>query len=154
MSDSTEDRIEKRIQLSASVSRVWRALTDYKEFGEWFGVDLESPFVRGQATQGRITHPGYEHLVMEVVVETIDPERSFSFRWQPTAVNPDVDYSADPTTLVQFDLEATAEGTRLTITESGFDALPEVRRQEAFLRNEGGWTQQLKNIENHVGTGA
>src|ERR1700730_11847294 len=107
------DRIEKRIELKAPVSRVWRALTDYREFGQWFRVNLEGPFVPGKLTRGRIAYPGYEHLVMEVVVQKMEPERLFSFRWHPYAVDPKVDYSKEPPTLVEFTLEKTPTGTLL-----------------------------------------
>jgi uncharacterized protein YndB with AHSA1/START domain len=150
MKPSGTDRILKKIELKAPPARVWRALTDHKEFGAWFRVKLESPFIPGKPTRGRITHPGYEHLVMEVVVERMQPERLFSFYWHPYAVDPDVDYSVEPPTLVEFRLEETAAGTMLTVTESGFDAIPAERRGEAFRMNSGGWEQQLKNIEAHV----
>jgi uncharacterized protein YndB with AHSA1/START domain len=144
------DRIEKRIELKAPVSRVWRALTDYREFGEWFLVKLEDPFVAGQTSRGNITHPGYEHLRMEIMVHAIEPERVFSYRWHPYAVDPKTDYSQETPTLVEFRLEPTAGGTMLTVTESGFDQIPSERRLEAFRKNEGGWAQQTKNIERHV----
>jgi uncharacterized protein YndB with AHSA1/START domain len=144
------DRIEKQIELRAPVSRVWRALTDYREFGEWFKVKLHGPFVSGKVSEGNITHPGYEHLQMEVLVQTIEPERLFSFTWHPYAVDPKVDYSTETPTLVEFRLEPTEKGTLLTVTESGFDKLPSSRRAEAFRMNDGGWTQQMKNIESHV----
>ena len=144
------DLIEKQIELNAPVSRVWRALTDHREFGAWFGVELENPFVAGQASRGHITYPGYEHLRMEVVVQAIEPERLFSFTWHPYAVDPLVDYSKEPSTLVEFRLEKTATGTLLRLTESGFDKIPEGRRFEAFRRNDGGWAEQMKNIEKHV----
>jgi uncharacterized protein YndB with AHSA1/START domain len=147
------DRIEKSIELNAPIARVWRALTDYREFGEWFRVTLEGPFVPGQVTKGRITYPGYEHLRMEVVVERMVPERVFSFRWHPAAVDPAVDYSGEPSTLVEFTLEQTAAGTRLRVTESGFDALPAARREEAFRGNEGGWAEQMQNIATYVRAG-
>src|SRR5882757_7603422 len=144
------DRIEKRIELQAPVSRVWRALTDYREFGEWFRVKLEGPFVVGGVSRGHITYPGYEHLKWEAVVERVEPEHLFSFRWHPYAVDPKMDYSQEPQTLVEFRLEKAGEGTLLTVTESGFDKLPAGRRAEAFPRNEGGWTQQMQNIERYV----
>lgn len=150
MNKSSTDRIEKRIELKAPVARVWRALTDYKEFGEWFKVDLERPFVPGETTRGRITYPGYEHLVMEVVVQKMEPERLFSYRWHPSATEPNADYSKEPSTLVEFKLEQTGDGTLLLLTESGFDAIPAARRDEAFRRNDGGWTEQMKNIESYV----
>jgi uncharacterized protein YndB with AHSA1/START domain len=144
------NRIEKRIELKAPVSRVWRALTDYREFGEWFRVKLEGPFVPGQVSRGQITHPGYEHLVWQVVVQKMEPERLFSFTWHPYAIDPKVDYSKEPPTLVEFRLEKAPGGTLLLLTESGFDQIPSDRRLEAFRRNDGGWTQQMKNIETHV----
>jgi len=145
-----ENRIEKRIQLNAPVARVWRALTDYREFGEWFRVALEGPFVPGHSAHDHITWPGYEHLAWEANVQKMEPERLFSFTWHPYAVDPAVDYSAEPPTLVEFRLEPTETGTRLTLTESGFENVPAHRRAQAFRMNEGGWTQQMKNIETHV----
>lgn len=145
-----ENRIEKRIELKAPVSRVWRALTDYREFGEWFRVKLEGPFVPGQVSRGHITYPGYEHLKWEAVVQKMEPERLFSFTWPPYAVDPKKDYSKETPTLVEFRLEKSANGTLLLLTESGFDKIPADRRAEAFRRNDGGWTEQMKNIEAHV----
>ena len=145
-----DDRIEKQIELKAPVSRVWRALTDYREFGEWFRVKLEGPFVAGQSAEGFITWPGYEHLRMEVVVQKIEPERYFSYTWHPYALDPKIDYSKETPTLVEFALEKTAKGTLLKVTESGFDKIPSGRRLEAFRMNDNGWTQQVKNIESHV----
>ena len=127
---TTTDRIEKTITLRAPRSRVWRALTVAEEFGEWFRVKLEGPFVEGATVRGRITHPGYEHLTMEIMVERLDPERYFAYRWHPYAINPGVDYSQEPTTLV--------------------DRIPLSRRAEAFRMNDNGWSEQLKNIERHV----
>jgi len=147
-------RIEKRIELKAPVSRVWRALTDYREFGEWFRVKLEGPFVAGQVSRGQITYPGYEHIKWEAHVQKMEPERLFSFTWaHPKSFEKtdyQQDYSNEPTTLVEFRLEKTPTGTLLVLTESGFDKLPADRRLEAFRRNEGGWTEQMKNIENYV----
>ncbi len=145
-----DHRIEKRIELNAPVSRVWRALTDYREFGEWFRVKLESPFVPGQTSRGRITNPGYEHIVLEAVVQKMEPERLFSFTWHPCAIDPKKDYSKETPTLVEFRLEKTKTGTLLVLTESGFDKVPADRRDEAFRGNDRGWTQQMKNIESHV----
>ena len=144
------DYIEKRIELKAPVSRVWRALTDYHEFGEWFRVNLEDPFVPGQVTRGHIAYPGYEHLVFECSVLQMEPERLFSFTWHPYAIDPNTDYSSEPPTLVEFRLDATATGTLLTVTESGFENIPAHRRLEAFRMNDGGWTEQMKNIERYV----
>jgi uncharacterized protein YndB with AHSA1/START domain len=145
------DRIEKRIELKAPVSRVWKAITDHEEFGQWFRVRLEGPFIAGQVSRGRVTHPGYEHVVWQAVVQRIEPERLFSFTWHPYAVDQSVDYSKEEPTLVEFRLERSGSGTLLTLTESGFDKVPAARRDEAFLRNEGGWTQQMENIRTHVG---
>ena len=144
------DRIEKQMELKAPVSRVWRALTDYREFGEWFRVKIEGPFVPGAVSRGHITWPGYEHLQWEAIVKAMEPERLFSFTWHPYAVDPKMDYSDEPQTLVEFRLEKTKQGTLLTVTESGFDRIPAGRRAEAFLRNDGGWAEQMKNIERHV----
>jgi uncharacterized protein YndB with AHSA1/START domain len=150
MNPSSTDRIEKQILLRAPRTRVWQALTDADEFGTWFRVKLEDPFVPGERTAGKITYPGYEHNTMEVRVEQIEAEILFSFRWHPYAVDPKVDYAGEPTTLVEFRLESVDEGTLLTVVESGFDRLPAGRRDEAFRMNSGGWTQQLTNIERHV----
>lgn len=144
------DRIEKSVELGAPVSRVWRALTDHREFGAWFGVDLQGPFVVGEVARGRITHPGYEHVAWQATVHTIEPEWLFAFTWRPYAVDPTVDYSAESPTLVEFRLQPTAGGTSLVIVEAGFDKVPAGRRAEAFRMNERGWTQQLTNIERHV----
>ena len=144
------DRIEKRIELKAPIARVWRALTDYQEFGTWFRVKLEGPFAPGQVSRGHITHPGYEHLKWEAVVKEMQPERLFSFTWHPYAVDPDVDYSHEPPTLVEFRLEKTPSGTLLVVTESGFDKIPAHRRLEALRMNDGGWAEQIQNIATHV----
>jgi uncharacterized protein YndB with AHSA1/START domain len=145
-----DDRIEKQIELKAPVSRVWRALTDYREFGEWFRVKLEGPFVAGQEARGQITHPGYEHLQLTMVVQRIEPERLFSYTWHPYGIDPKVDYSKETPTLVEFRLEKSAKGTLLMLTESGFDNVPAERRSEAFRMNDNGWAQQMKNIESYV----
>jgi len=144
------NQIEKHIELKAPVSRVWRALTDYREFGEWFRVKLESPFVPGQEARGHLMYPGWEHIVLTAVVQQMEPETLFSFTWHPYAIDPDVDYSDETPTLVEFRLEPTPSGTLLRLTESGFDKIPPGRMPEAFRMNEGGWAEQLKNIENHV----
>jgi uncharacterized protein YndB with AHSA1/START domain len=146
--------IEKRIELKAPVWRVWRALTDYREFGEWFRVKLDRPFVPGRVVRGHITYPGYEHVWWEATVEAMEPERLFSFTWHPYAIDPAIDYSSEPTTLVQFRLEPNNGGTIVWLTESGFDAIPKHRRFEAFRMNDSGWTEQMKNIERHVARAA
>ena len=154
MEKQNTDRIERTIELKAPIARVWRALTDHSEFGQWFRVNLQSPFVPGKATRGNITYPGYEYLIMEVVVQKMEAERLFSFTWHPYAVDPKTDYSKEMPTTVEFRLEKTAGGTQVTVTESGFDELPPHRRDEAFRMNAGGWTEQMKNIENYVSNNA
>jgi uncharacterized protein YndB with AHSA1/START domain len=149
---TNSDRIQKQILLRAPKSRVWRALTNAEEFGAWFRVKLEGDFAPGKKVSGRITYPGYEHLTMELVVERMEPEELFSYRWHPYAVDPQVDYSAEPTTLVEFRLVEVAGGTELSLTESGFDRIPAERRDEAFRMNSQGWAVQLENIERHVAT--
>lgn len=144
------DRIEKTIVLRAPRSRVWRALVQAEEFGAWFGVALEGAFAPGARLTGRISTPGHEHLTMELAVEQIDPEHLLSFRWHPYAVEPDVDYAGEPTTLVEFHLAEVPDGTRLTVVESGFDRIPLRRRATAFRMNEQGWAEQLTNIARYV----
>jgi len=144
------DRIEKRIELRAPISRVWRAITDYREFGKWFKVNLEGPFEVGKEAKGQITYPGYEHVTWRGVVQKIEPEHLFAFTWHPYAIDPKVDYSGETPTLVEFRLEKSPAGTLLILTESGFDKIPEGRRFEAFRMNDGGWSAQMKNIESHV----
>ena len=145
-----DHRIEKRIELKAPVSRVWQAIADYREFGAWFLVNMETPFVPGEIAYGQITHPGFEHIRMQIRIKEMVPERLFSYEWLPYAIDPNRDYSQEIPTLVEFTLEPTAEGTLLVITESGFDKVPEDRRAEAFRMNDGGWAQQTKNIERYV----
>lgn len=148
------DCIERRIELKVPISRVWRALTDHREFGEWFRVKLDGPFVPGETSTGQMTYPGYEHVKWQAVVQKMEPERLFSFAWPHPKSLEKVDsttgYSEEPTTLVEFRLEKTASGTLLVLTESGFDKLPDDRRLDAFRRNDGGWTEQMKNIESYV----
>ena len=148
MSDT--DRIERSIVLRAPRSRVWRAISDAREFGAWFRVVLDGTFAPGARLTGRITHPGYEHVTMELQVERVEPERLLSYRWHPYAVQPDVDYSTEPTTLVEFHLAEVAGGTQLRIVESGFDRLPAARRDEALRMNGDGWSEQIRNVEAHV----
>jgi uncharacterized protein YndB with AHSA1/START domain len=147
----TTDRIEKRFEVKAKRSRVWRAISEAGEFGAWFGMKLDRPFAAGATVLGRITIPGYEHVSLEIRVERIEPEGYFSYRWHPYAIDPEVDYSAEPTTLVEFRLEETAGGTAVVITESGFDRLPSSRRAEAFRMNDAGWTGQSKKLASYVG---
>ncbi len=150
MTAGVTDKIEKRVVLRAPRARVWKALTDAEEFGKWFRVQLEGAFREGATVRGHVTYPGYEHLRMEVVVERIEPEKYFAYRWHPAAVDPQTDYSKEPTTLVEFRLEETRDGTILTIAESGFDRIPLARRAEAFRMNDQGWAEQARNIERHV----
>ena len=148
---TSTDRIEKRVELRAPRSRVWRALADAKQFATWFHVNLDSAFAEGATAWGNITEKGYEHLQIEMQIQRIEPERYFAYRWHPYPIDPKADYSAEPTTLVEFTLEETAEGsTALTIVESGFDRMPLARRAEAYRMNDGGWSGQIKNLERYV----
>ncbi len=147
---SKTDRIEKEITLRAPRARVWRALTDSREFGAWFGVKLEGDFVAGKTIKGRLTIAKYTDVVLEVLIERVEPETLFSYRWHPYAVDPKVDFSAEPMTLVEFKLDETPGGTRLSVVESGFDRLPPHRRDVALRMNEPGWQSQLENVRKHV----
>lgn len=147
----TTDRIERSILLKAPRKRVWQALANAEEFGNWFGVKLQGKtFAPGQRTRGQITYPGYEYITFDVVVERMEPERLISWRWHPAPVEKGVDYSSEPTTLVVFELKDTEGGTLLTVVESGFDKVPPHRRMDAFRQNSEGWDEQMKNIEKHV----
>ncbi|HTE51571.1 MAG TPA: SRPBCC family protein [Kofleriaceae bacterium] len=147
---SETDRIEKRITLRAAPSRVWQAISSSREFGTWFEAEFREEFAPGATVHGRITHKGFEHLTMELQIERMEPERLFSFRWHPFAIEPDVDYSAESTTLVEIRLEPAQGGTELIVSESGFDRIPASRRAKAFEMNAKGWAEQLRNIERHV----
>jgi uncharacterized protein YndB with AHSA1/START domain len=151
MSTQTTDRLEKRIRLRHPRSRVWRALTDSQEFGKWFGAVFTEPFAPGAQLRGRVTHPGYEHMTMDLTIERMEPERLFSWRWHPGAAEPGESFSDEPTTLVVFELQDAADGTLLTVVETGFDQIPLARRAKAFLENDQGWTEQMKAIEDHLG---
>src|SRR5689334_9322166 len=154
----SSDRIEKHVTLRAPRVRVWRALTDSQQFGTWFGVELDGPFVAGQRVTGRITptkvdpenarlQEPYRGARFECTIERIEPMDLFSFRWHPFAIDPAVDYSAEPMTLVTFELADDGGGhTSLRITESGFDQIPLERRAQAFAANEGGWAKQSELI--------
>ena len=155
------DRIEKTILLRAPRKRIWRALTDSTEFGSWFGMKFDGPFVAGARIRGVIVpttanaevakaQKEYEGLPFDIAIEQMEPERLFSFRWHPFAVERGVDYSAEPTTLVVFSLEEAAEGVMLTVTESGFDRIPLARRAKAFTANEKGWGMMVKMIEAYL----
>lgn len=161
MSSSSTDRIEKRIALRAPVARVWRAIADAKEFGTWFGVDVDGPFVAGQEVTARIAptkvdpevaraQEPYAGTGFTFAVERVEEPRLFSFRWHPGAPDPKDDLSKEPKTLVTFQLTEVPEGTLLVITESGFDALPPSRRKKAFAQNEGGWEAQTLLIGKYL----
>jgi uncharacterized protein YndB with AHSA1/START domain len=158
---STTDRIEKKILLRAPLKRVWRALSDSKEFGTWFGVKFDAPFKPGARITGKIVGTSvdaevakaqrqYEHIPFEITVDRIEPQRLFSFRWHPNATEPGVDYSEEPTTLIEFTLEEVSNGVMLTVTESGFDQIPLARRVKAFTANEQGWGMVLKLVEKYI----
>jgi uncharacterized protein YndB with AHSA1/START domain len=155
------DRIEKKILLRAPRQRVWRALVDSTEFGTWFGMKFEGPFVPGRSIRGVVVttkvnpevaklQKPYEGLEFEITIEQMEPERLFSLRWHPNAVERGVDYSGEPTTLVVFALEEVANGVMLTVTESGFDQIPLARRAKAFTENEQGWGVAVKLLEDYV----
>jgi uncharacterized protein YndB with AHSA1/START domain len=148
--NSSPDRIERKILLKAPRARIWRALSNAAEFGTWFGVALQGKSFRaGQRAQGHVTHPGYEHVIFDVLIERMEPETLLSWRWHPAAVNSGVDYLREPTTLVEFELQDVQDGTLLIVRESGFDQVPMARRLEAFRLNSGGWDAQMDNIAKH-----
>jgi uncharacterized protein YndB with AHSA1/START domain len=151
MKSPRTDRIERQILLRAPRSRVWLALTDWKQFSRWFGVDMEGPFTPGARVAGKVMHPEYAHLLFDIVVDRVEPEGLFAWRWIPGAMEPGVDYSGHPTTLVTFTLEETADGTLLTVVESGFDGLPPDERPKAYRQNSDGWDEQMANVERYVG---
>lgn len=155
MSTTTEtpqvtDRIEKRFEVRAPQARVWRALSDATEFGAWFGMKVDGSFAVGATVRGQITHPGYCHMTMDLEIVALDAPRYFAYRWHPYPIDPKVDYSTEPTTLVEFHLAPVAGGTAVTIVESGFDRIPLARRAEAFRMDDQGWTGQVKSITRHV----
>lgn len=155
------DRIEKKVTLKAPVSRVWRAVSDAREFGAWFGVEFDGPFVAGQKIVGKITptradpevaklQEPHQGTAFDFTVDRMEPERLFSFRWHPYAIEPGMDYTKEPTTLVTFELVPVEGGTQLTITESGYDRIPLERRAKAFTSNEGGWEHQSRLIAKYL----
>jgi uncharacterized protein YndB with AHSA1/START domain len=155
------DRIQKRAILRAPIERVWRAISDSREFGSWFGVAFDGPFVAGQPLKGTVvptkadpevakTQEPYAGATFEITVDRIEPARFFSFRWHPFAVDRTIDYAAETMTLVTFELEAVAEGTQLTITESGFDGVTPARRARAFEMNDQGWSAQVGLLRKYV----
>jgi uncharacterized protein YndB with AHSA1/START domain len=149
---SSTDQIQKTTLLRASRSRVWRALTDSTQFSQWFGATLKDPFLPGARVQGTVTHPGYQHLTMDITIERVEPERLFSWRWHPGG-DADIDPS-EPTTLVVFELAEVPEGTRLTVTETGFDRIPSSRRGKAYRENDEGWTGQMEAIRKYLAAAA
>jgi uncharacterized protein YndB with AHSA1/START domain len=147
----SSDRIEKSVLIPAPRTRVWSALTDAEQFSAWFGVKMKGPFAAGAHLRGQITHPGYEHVPFEITIERMEPEQLFSWRWHPHAIDPKIDYSPEPTTLVVFELADAPEGTLLTVVESGFEGIPLSRRLEAYRGNDRGWAIQMTAIEKYVG---
>ena len=151
MSTQTTDRIEKETVIKAPRSRVWRAISDPREFGEWFKVDMSGvKFEPGKPVHAKMTYPGYEGHPFEMVIDRMEPERLFSFKWHPYGIDQNVDYSSEPMTLIEFKLDEVDGGTKLTITESGFDNIPLARRAEAFRMNSQGWATQIENVKNYV----
>ena len=150
MSTSNTDCITEKVLLRAQRTRVWNALANSEEFGLWFGVQGLGVFTPGATVRGKVTHKGYEHMTWEATIERMEPERLFSFRWHPYAVDPDVDYSGEPTTVVVFELEDAPNGTLLTVVESGFDGIPAARRAKAYEMHEQGWAGQMKSIAEYL----
>jgi uncharacterized protein YndB with AHSA1/START domain len=149
--NSAPDRIERKLLLRAPRTRVWRALANAEEFGSWFGVAFKAQrFAAGERVQGHVTYPGYEHVIFEILIERVEPESLLSWHWHPAAIEPNVDYSREPTTLVVFELKQVQNGTLLSVVESGFDKVPPARRLEAFRLNTEGWDGQMVNIAKHV----
>jgi len=144
------DRIEKEIVLRAPRTRVWHALADIEKFGAWFGMKLEGSFAPGARARGQFELPGHGNVTVEIAIERMDPESRMSYRWHPYPFESGVDYSTEPTTLVEFQLEEVAGGTQLTVVESGFDRIPAARRAEALRMNDAGWAEQLENIARYV----
>lgn len=157
------DKVEREIVLKAPKAKVWKAISNASEFGAWFGVDFEGrSFVAGQPMLGKIAPTKVDPEVaklqaphagkkFEIKVDRIEPEEHFSFFWHPFAIDPNVDYSQEEPTLVTFSLTEVSGGTKLVITETGFDRIPAARRAAAFQANDGGWAHQTKLIEKYVG---
>lgn len=154
MSTKPPDCIEEKVLLRVPRARVWRALSNAEEFGAWFGVKLAGVFAPGAAVKGTITEKGYEGLPFEMAVDRIEPQQLFSWRWHPYAIDPNVDYSSEPTTLVVCRLEEVADGTVLTLVESGFDMIPAARSAEAYRMHVEGWAGQMKAIEQYLARAA
>lgn len=162
---ASRDSIQKQILLRAPRERVWQALTDSRQFGAWFGMRFSAPFAPGATMRGTMTPTAvdpeiarkqepFEGLPFEIMIDRIEPQRLFSFRWHPGAVDPTVDYAAEPTTLVTFELEETPDGILLTVTESGFDRIPLARRAQAFSGNEQGWSLVVTLVEKYLAQAA
>jgi uncharacterized protein YndB with AHSA1/START domain len=147
---TSTDRIEKQIFLKAPRARVWRALTDSKEFGQWFQIVFTESFKPGATVKGRVTFPGYENMTMEFVIDAMEPERRFSYRWHPNAKGPAADYANEPMTLVEFTLKDADGGTMLTVVETGFDSLAPERRAATLKSNTNGWAQQMTALETYL----
>ena len=161
MASAVSDRIEKQVLLRAPLARVWQAITDSRQFGSWFGVKFDGPFKAGERIIGKIApttvdkdvaamQKPYEGMTFDITIDRIEPQKLFAFRWHPFAIDPKVDYSNEPTTLVEFALKEVPDGVMLTVTESGFDRIPLARRAEAFKMNEGGWAAQMTLIEKYL----
>ena len=144
--------IEKSIEIKASRSRVWRALTDHQEFGTWFGIDIKAPFVVGEVSRGMMTIKGFTHVPWNSTIKAMEEPAYFAYTWHPYAVDPDIDYSGEPETLVEFWLEETAGTTSVKVRETGFDKLPPHRIADALRANTNGWGFQLENIKKHAET--
>lgn len=144
------DRIEKSILINAPLSRVWRALTDHKEFGTWFQCEIDRPFKIGEQVTGRMTIKGHEHDVFPMQILAMEENKYFSCRWPAYVEKSDLDLAQEPWLLMEFKLEETSEGTLLSIVESGFDQLHPSIKEEARRGNEGGWEFQLNNIKNYL----
>jgi uncharacterized protein YndB with AHSA1/START domain len=143
------DRIEKQVVLQAPRTRVWRALTQTAEFNEWFGVQLQGSFAAGATLRGRVMHPGYEHMTMEITIDRFEPEHTLAWRWHPGADEGGAKADSE-TTQVVFKLEAIGEGTLLKVVETGFERVPVARRSRVYRENEGGWEGQMKAIKRYV----
>lgn len=151
MSENTnENRIERSIELKAPLSKVWKAITDHKEFGQWFGCQFDGPFVVGKTIPGKLNFPDFDHMQWAVDVKKMEPERLFSFTWHPYPADPAIDYTKEPPTLVEFKLKSIPGGTLLTVIESGFENIPANRRLEAFRMDTEGWIEQLENVAKYV----
>jgi len=150
-STASTDQIERSIHIQATRSRVWRAISNAQEYGQWFGAKLTgASFAPGQHVKGPITICGHEDVIFDAIIERVEPEHLLSYRWHPYAIDPAFDYSQEQRTLVTFTLQDTADGTLLTVVESGFDQVPPGRRVTALQMNTRGWEAQLNNVARHA----